>query len=399
VYYSKLDSNGNVLVDHLKIGGSISTTRPSIAVDGSNKVHVAWSESKDDNPEIYYAKLDNNGNNLLNGNIRITNNQAFSTSPRIAVDGVGQIIIVWSDSSAGNPEIFYTKLDSSGNKVLGGDIRITNKAGRSFLPSIAVEKGSGDTHIAFLEINDDHPDNVELYYAKVGSSGAIEIPAIRITFTENQLPIADAGNDQSVDAGDTVELDGSGSYDPDGDDLSFSWKHLSGPTVIMKAPGSSNPTFIAPVPTGSSSLVLEFQLVVTDSKSSGQQDTVVVTVEGSSSNCAGLTPTIIGTENADVLTGTAGVDIIAGWGGDDVIKGLDGNDVICGGGGNDTIYGGDGNDELYGGDGNDIIYGTAGDDKLYGDVGADKLYGGIGIDTADGGSETDSCFAESKINC
>ena len=39
----------------------------------------------------------------------------------------------------------------------------------------------------------------------------------------NTPPIADAGPDQTALIGDTVELDGSGSTDADGDELTFAW--------------------------------------------------------------------------------------------------------------------------------------------------------------------------------
>ena len=39
----------------------------------------------------------------------------------------------------------------------------------------------------------------------------------------NQAPVADAGPNQSVAATSTVSLSGSGSYDPDGDPMTFTW--------------------------------------------------------------------------------------------------------------------------------------------------------------------------------
>ena len=62
--------------------------------------------------------------------------------------------------------------------------------------------------------------------------------------------------------------------------------------------------------------------------------------------CFGLTPTITGTQGADVLNGTAGNDVIAAGAGNDQVNGLAGDDVLCGGPGNDTIQGGDGNDRI-----------------------------------------------------
>ena len=46
---------------------------------------------------------------------------------------------------------------------------------------------------------------------------------------EGSLPVADAGEDQSVTEGDTAQLDGSASYDPLGNDLTYSWYLVDGP--------------------------------------------------------------------------------------------------------------------------------------------------------------------------
>lgn len=79
----------------------------------------------------------------------------------------------------------------------------------------------------------------------------------------NQPPVADAGPDQTVAAGSSVVLDGSGSHDPDpGDHIGFSWEFVSippGSASFLYNAGAQYPWFVADL---SGDYVL--RLVVTD---------------------------------------------------------------------------------------------------------------------------------------
>ena len=90
----------------------------------------------------------------------------------------------------------------------------------------------------------------------------------------NQPPIASAGSDQTVQSGTTVTLDGSGSWDPNGDALTYHWTQTAGPSVTLSNPTAVKPTFTAPASAGT----LTFQLVVNDGQVNSSPSSVNVSV-------------------------------------------------------------------------------------------------------------------------
>ena len=84
--------------------------------------------------------------------------------------------------------------------------------------------------------------------------------SVCITVT-NRAPVAYAGVDQDVLTGNLVQLDGTGSYDPDNDyRLKYLWIQTSGPNVSLSNNSVATPTFTAP---GAPS-TLTFALYVVD---------------------------------------------------------------------------------------------------------------------------------------
>jgi len=61
----------------------------------------------------------------------------------------------------------------------------------------------------------------------------------------NTAPVADAGPNQILPVGATVTLNGSASYDPDGDPITFQWVQEAGPAVTLSSPTAKTTTFAA----------------------------------------------------------------------------------------------------------------------------------------------------------
>jgi hypothetical protein len=92
----------------------------------------------------------------------------------------------------------------------------------------------------------------------------------------NHTPVAEAGPAQRVGGGVTVTLDGSLSYDPDSDPLTYEWRQTAGMAVTLLAGSTAHPSFVAPI-VGVQS-VLTFELTVSDGLASAA-DRVDVTVD------------------------------------------------------------------------------------------------------------------------
>src|SRR5437667_3200965 len=100
-------------------------------------------------------------------------------------------------------------------------------------------------------------------YGDVKHPVPVDVPRVRYSVLTrrvgNSAPIADAGPDQvGVPAG-TITLDGSGSYDPDGDPLTYQWTQVSGPNVSITGANTVKATF--PAAAGTS---YTFRLTVKD---------------------------------------------------------------------------------------------------------------------------------------
>ena len=104
--------------------------------------------------------------------------------------------------------------------------------------------------------------------------------AVTVTAGDNDAPTADAGTDSTVDEGAVVALDGSGSSDPEGEDLSYLWTQLSNgaPSVSLSDATLQGPVFTSPDQL-QADVSLEFTLIVTDARGlASTAATVAVTV-------------------------------------------------------------------------------------------------------------------------
>jgi hypothetical protein len=105
----------------------------------------------------------------------------------------------------------------------------------------------------------------------------MEIPRVRYetvtkrTRTGNDPPVADAGPDRNNAAAGVIQLDGSASYDPDGDPVTYQWVQELGPTSPISGATTAKAAFTAVV-----GQVYAFRLTVSDDQGGKTTDRVQI---------------------------------------------------------------------------------------------------------------------------
>ena len=181
IYFARLDANGNKIGSDIRLTNNIGGSGfPSFVVD-ANGYGIIWRDDRDGNDEIYFAKLDANGNKV-GSDVRITSNTASSVIPvitwtyNIRPFNYG---VAWTDYRDANYEIYFTRVDANGNKI-GSDVRITNNNQQSSSPKL-VWNGNGYG----LIWHDNEYGNFNIHFVKLDAGGNKISNVIRLSSTES----------------------------------------------------------------------------------------------------------------------------------------------------------------------------------------------------------------------
>jgi hypothetical protein len=192
-------------------------------------------------------------------------------SPPVADAGIDQVVnegsgVALSGSASFDPDndtLTYQWIQTGGPTVaLDG---ATTVAPTFTAPLLAGGTGGPETLTFHLAVSD-----------SLSQTGTDDVT---VTVEQvNHAPVADAGLPQTVHSGTPVALDGSGSADPDGDEIAFNWSQTGGPPVALANAGTATPSFVAPPVGGSQTLT--FQLVVGDGYLNGSKQVEVTVTNG-----------------------------------------------------------------------------------------------------------------------
>jgi outer membrane protein OmpA-like peptidoglycan-associated protein len=193
--------------------------------------------------------------------------------------GADALVGVWGNAYLqGNLGLLRRQV--TGGNTVGGEVKLTQPVSTRVAFTAALDynqtgiASTGNGQVMFgLEMGSYiHPKD----YGSVKTPVPMDVPRIRYEFGTRRVgtspPIANAGPSQlGVPAG-TITLNGSGSYDPLGEALTYAWSEISGPAVMINNPTQAVATF-----TAAAGQSYTFLLKVTNTDGISAQATTLVT--------------------------------------------------------------------------------------------------------------------------
>jgi hypothetical protein len=138
---------------------------------------LVWPDSRDGNFEIYFSRISTDGAKIGN-DIRLTNYAGSSGVPSMVWNNfLFEYDIALMDNRDGNYEMYFTRISANGTKI-GNDLRLTSNASNSQLPSLAWNGSEFG-----LSWQDNRDGNNEIYFTRIildpidADGDGLDIPA------------------------------------------------------------------------------------------------------------------------------------------------------------------------------------------------------------------------------
>jgi hypothetical protein len=144
-----------------------------VGVESFGRIFVVWHDNRDGNYEIYFKRSTNWGN-TWGPDVRLSYHPSFSRLPTLAVDGSGGIHVAWQDRRvSSHNEIYYIRSTDRG-ETWGSDTLLSDPQRQSWSPAFVAED-SGQLHLIWW---DEKPDSSHIYYRRSLDYGMTWNPSI-----------------------------------------------------------------------------------------------------------------------------------------------------------------------------------------------------------------------------
>ncbi len=165
IFYKRWDSSISswTTTEVVSTESTDNSYSPSLAVDSSGNVHVAWNDrtaygGSGTDIDIFYKHWNSSTSSWTTTEVVSSESTGHSSAPSLAVDDKGNIHVAWDDRTAyagagGDYDIFYKFWNASTSSWIVTEVISTESTDTSFEPSLAVDS-SGNVHVVWLDYTD-----------------------------------------------------------------------------------------------------------------------------------------------------------------------------------------------------------------------------------------------------
>jgi len=137
---------------------------PDIATEASGAIDVCWVDtaSGEAHPDVFFARSADRGKSW-SAPVNVSKTPGVSSEPAIAVGPDKAVHVVWTDTTNGVTDIFYSRSSDNG-KSWSQFMDIAKTPGKSHEPATVVS-ASGTVHVAWVDTSfgESHPD---IFYSR-----------------------------------------------------------------------------------------------------------------------------------------------------------------------------------------------------------------------------------------
>ncbi len=442
---------GRQIVNSTNSGAQMN---PDVAISSNSNFVVVWqSEGQDGSSWGIYARRFNEAGVAQGGEIQVnTSTAGAQTSPKVAIDSVGNFVVTYVNEASNNGEIIARRFQADGTPI--AEFTVSGATTKGYSSPVIAMKSDGTFALAWVMTYLDTDNSTDIQARVYSSAGSAigSTQAINDAGDQSSPTIA-AGNTFFVGWADASSAEATIWYRRLGVDGNWSGASIqanqdsignrSRPSLSADANDNvfiawtqqeQNTLYSSTVYRGFSAdgVATSNEIAITDGSSArtlmdiayigqgaflevttigefvgyglGMLSTMqnIIRFNGTPSNDSLVAYALNGTTTRTNFNGVsqdyytsayAKISVDLGDGGDTVTA-TDATIMftVSGGAGNDLIRTGSGFDSISGGDGNDDIFTGPGSDYAIGNSGNDLIYGNEGDDTLTGSAGKDTMY-------
>jgi len=138
-----------------------------IAIDGNGNIDVVWENNSPGAFDVFFTRSTDNGASFL-APADISNGSGNAADSQMALDAKGDINVVWDDNVPPNynPDIYFAR-SNDGGATFSTPLNVSNDSGSSVNPFLTIDAGA-NIDVAW---EDNTPGNQEIFFSRSADSG------------------------------------------------------------------------------------------------------------------------------------------------------------------------------------------------------------------------------------